>query len=259
MKKQIFLAIFIGCCFVASYAQNDGGSQITTGKISFAEGKAKPSFENVEKLIGIMENNKNLALQVSVPRCKNKYSEKLINKRVRNLSDYFVSSGIDKSRVSVIVEDVEKNGEACDCVSMRVMTAETQEKVYEETKSLPLSKTVITFRKKSDRPRIQGGDGNINKTVDILKANPALKLIVECTANDYKSERDNRDLAIRRSDNVRDIFIQKGVDSKQIETVFFSANDPRIQQNNTKQGGKKHGAVVFSTSQKIGAAVLCGC
>ena len=227
MKKQILLAVFIGCCFVASYAQNDGGNQITTGKISFAERKAKPSFENVEKFIGILENNKNLALQISVPRCKNKYSEKLINKRVRNLSDFFVSSGIDKSRVSVIVDDVEKNDEACDCVSMRVITAEAQEKVYVETKSLALSKTVITFRKKSDRPRIQDGDDNINKTVGILKANPALKLMVECSANDYKSDQDNRDLALRRSNNVRDIFIQKGVDPEQVETASYTTNNPQ--------------------------------
>jgi len=90
-----------------------------------------------------------------------------------------------------------------------------------------LSKTTITFLYLDDQPIIVDSNDNLNKTVQILKRNPTLKLVVEGYANDYASAQDNSDLALRRANKVRDIFIQKGVSQDQIEIVTYSVNAPQ--------------------------------
>ena len=80
-----------------------------TVKISFETGKAKPTFENVGKLLGVLEDNKNFGLQIELPWCSeqkseiyitNKYSMSLMKKRIKNITDYFVNSGIAKERIA---------------------------------------------------------------------------------------------------------------------------------------------------------------
>ena len=89
-----------------------------------------------------------------------------------------------------------------------------------------VSKTTITFRYLDDEPIIVDSNDNIIKSVQILKQNPKLKLVVEGYANDYTSAQDNSDLAQRRANKVREIFIQKGVFQDQIEVVAYSVSAP---------------------------------
>ena len=93
-----------------------------------------------------------------------------------------------------------------------------------------LSKTKISFAKNKDVPKIKDEDGNIDKTVAILKKNPGLKLIVEAYSCGRGSEQHNRDLAQRRANNVRKLFLDKGVDPYQVETASYTANDPQNSQ-----------------------------
>ena len=94
-----------------------------------------------------------------------------------------------------------------------------------------LSKTKITFAKNKDIPKVEDYNDNLNKIVAILKANPQLKLIVEGYSCGRGSEQHNRDLAQRRANNVRKLFIEKGVNPDQIETASYSPNDPQNSQN----------------------------
>lgn len=108
-----------------------------------------------------------------------------------------------------------------------------------------LSKTKILFDLDKDIPKISDYNDNINRTVAILKANPSLKLIVEGYTCDLGSEQHNRDLAQRRANNVRNLFIQKGVSPDQIETASYTVNDPQNKQNITDPSREEHRAAIF--------------
>ena len=108
-----------------------------------------------------------------------------------------------------------------------------------------LSKTKILFDLDKDIPKIKDYNDNINRTVEILKANPQLKLIVEGYTCDLGSEQHNRDLAQRRANNVRKLFIQKGVNPDQIETASYTVNDPQNRQNITDPRREEHRAAIF--------------
>ena len=108
-----------------------------------------------------------------------------------------------------------------------------------------LSKTKILFDLDKDIPKISDYNDNINRTVAILKANPQLKLIVEGYTCDLGSEQHNRDLAQRRANNVRNLFIQKGVNPDQIETASYTVNDPQNRQNITDPAREEHRAAIF--------------
>ena len=108
-----------------------------------------------------------------------------------------------------------------------------------------LSKTKILFDLDKDIPKISDYNDNINRTVAILKSNPQLKLIVEGYTCDLGSEEHNRDLAQRRANNVRKLFIQKGVNPDQIETASYTVNDPQNRQNITDPRREEHRAAIF--------------
>jgi outer membrane protein OmpA-like peptidoglycan-associated protein len=108
-----------------------------------------------------------------------------------------------------------------------------------------LSKTKILFDLDKDIPKISDYNDNINRTVAILKSNPQLKLIVEGYTCDLGSEEHNRDLAQRRANNVRKLFIQKGVNPDQIETASYTVNDPQNRQNITDPSREEHRAAIF--------------
>ena len=108
-----------------------------------------------------------------------------------------------------------------------------------------LSKTKILFDLDKDIPKIKDYNDNINRTVEILKANPQLKLIVEGYTCDLGSEQHNRDLAQRRANNVRKLFIQKGVNPDQIDTASYTVNDPQNRQNITDPAREEHRAAIF--------------
>ena len=108
-----------------------------------------------------------------------------------------------------------------------------------------LSNTKILFDLDKDIPKISDYNDNINKTVAILKENPQLKLIVEGYTCDLGTEEHNRDLAQRRANNVRNLFIQKGVSPDQIETASYTVNDPQNRQNITDPSREEHRAAIF--------------
>ena len=108
-----------------------------------------------------------------------------------------------------------------------------------------LSKTKILFDLDKDIPKISDYNDNINKTVSILKKNKALKLIVEGYTCDLGTEQHNRDLAQRRANAVREMFIQKGVNPDQIETASYTVNDPQNRQNITDPSREEHRAAIF--------------
>ena len=88
-----------------------------------------------------------------------------------------------------------------------------------------LSKTKITFKEGDDRPIISDYNDNINRTVTILKNNPNLSLQIEGYMTNVGPEENNRDLAQRRANNVRDIFIKKGVNPAQISTASYTVSE----------------------------------
>lgn len=80
-----------------------------TVKVIFEKGKAVPTFENVGKLLGLLEDDKNLGLQIEISWCSeqkiemgifNKYPSRLMKKRIKNITNYFVNSGIAKERIA---------------------------------------------------------------------------------------------------------------------------------------------------------------
>jgi outer membrane protein OmpA-like peptidoglycan-associated protein len=111
--------------------------------------------------------------------------------------------------------------------------------------STALSNTKILFDLDKDIPKINDYNDNINKTVAILKKNNSLKLIVEGYTCDLGTEEHNRDLAQRRANKVRDLFIQKGVDPNQIETASYTTNDPQNRQNIQDPSREEHRAAIF--------------
>lgn len=108
-----------------------------------------------------------------------------------------------------------------------------------------LSKTKILFDLDKDIPKIADENDNIDKTVAILKKDPSLKLIVEGYTCDLGTEVHNRDLAQRRANKVRDLFIQKGVPAGQIETATYTTNDPQNHQNIQDPRREEHRAAIF--------------
>lgn len=122
-------------------------------------------------------------------------------------------------------------------------TAEDKADVEELTKAL--ANTKILFDLDKDIPKIADYNDNINKTVAILKRNSSLKLQVEGYTCDLGTEEHNRDLAQRRANKVRDLFIQKGVNPDQIETVTYTVNDPQNRQNIQDPKREEHRAAIF--------------
>lgn len=90
-------------------------------KISFEAGKDTPSFENVWKILRLLEENKNLGLQIETHWCKNNYSIDLIEKRSQAVTDFFIASGVGKERISQhIIIDAEENNPECDRACLKI-------------------------------------------------------------------------------------------------------------------------------------------
>lgn len=84
-------------------------------KISFEAGKETPSFENVWKILKLLEDNKSLGLQIGTNWCRDNYNIDLIEKRLQAVTDFFVASGIVKERISQhIIIEAENSSAECD-------------------------------------------------------------------------------------------------------------------------------------------------
>ena len=109
-------------------AQNNTISQeeqIIIVKINFDAGKANPRFENnVWNIYKAMEENNNINLLIEAAYCDKLFGMMLVKNRIKKITDYFVSSGIDNSRITAkmsVVDDSENNAE-CDCAYAKIVT-----------------------------------------------------------------------------------------------------------------------------------------
>jgi outer membrane protein OmpA-like peptidoglycan-associated protein len=78
-----------------------------------------------------------------------------------------------------------------------------------------------------------------------MKANPSFGLQIEGYTCDLGSEEHNRDLARRRAEAVKQMFISKGVPENQISTVSYTVNDPQNKQNIPDARREEHRAAIF--------------
>ncbi len=108
-----------------------------------------------------------------------------------------------------------------------------------------LSNTKILFDLDKDIPKINDQNDNINKTVEIMKRDKSLSLTISGYTCDLGSEAHNRDLAQRRAQAVRQLFIDKGVAPSQIEVEAYTANDPQNKQNIPDKSREEHRAAIF--------------
>lgn len=107
--------------------EGDGSSNPTTDansltsvKVSFEAGKDTPLYENVMNLIAILANNNDLGLKIDVPWCRSKYDIELIEKRIQNITNYFLSMGLNKDRIS---QNISMNGDKdCDEAYLSVVS-----------------------------------------------------------------------------------------------------------------------------------------
>lgn len=252
--------------------EGDGSSNPTTDanswtpvKVTFEAGKDTPLYENVMNLIAVLANNNNLGLKIDVPWCRNKYDIELVEKRIQNITNYFLSMGLNKDRIS---QNISMNGDKdCDEAYLSVVSLDNnspsrtvptnaqeeespgkkklvpQDKVALKELADVLSKTEITFDSNKDIPKIVDYNDNINRTVEILKEHPSFGLQIEGYTCGQGSEEHNRDLAERRADRVIQIFIEKGVNPAQMMMKTYTINDP--QTNNLSTDGRECDVAIF--------------
>lgn len=249
----------------SNYTPTTDANLLTSVKASFEAGKDTPLYENVMNLIAVLANNNNLGLKIDVPWCRSKYDIELIEKRIQNITNYFMSMGLNKDRIS---QNISMNGDKdCDEACLRVFSLDNnslsrtvspnaqeeessgkkklvpQDKVALKELADVLSKTEITFDSNKDIPKIVDYNDNINKTVEILKEHPSFGLQIEGYTCGQGSEEHNRDLAERRADRVMQIFIEKGVNPAQMMMKTYTINDP--QTNNLSTDGRECDVAIF--------------
>ena len=239
-------------------------------KVSFDAGKATPSCENVQSIIKQLEDDENLELKIEIPWCRDLYSLQFIEKRIRSITEIIINAGIVETRISSDIKSVDVlDGfdnlmDVCnDKFSEHIILINADEgynvcdrawlKTVEKPKfgdggpSVVLSRTEITFRPLDDStPQIIDDNANICKTVKILNANTRLlKLIIEGYASDAASEDENMNLAQRRANSVREMFILLGVNPDQIETASYGLTNPQNGQFITNSIKEESRAVVI--------------
>ena len=120
---------------------------------------------------------------------------------------------------------------------------ETKENILQLAEAL--SNTKILFDLDKDIPKITDNNDNIRKTVEILKKDKSLGLIVEGYTCDLGSEAHNRDLAQRRAIAIRQMFINQGVSPDQISIASYTYNDPQNKINIPDSRREEHRAAIF--------------
>lgn len=234
----------------SNYTPTTAANRLTSVKVSFEAEKDTPLYENVMNLIAVLANDNTLGLKIDVPWCRSKYDIDLIERRSQNITNYFLSMGLNKDRIS---QNISMNGDKdCDEAYLNVFYIDNnstlrtvspnaqEEKSSGKKKLVPqdkvalkeladvLSKTEITFDSEKDIPKIVDYNDNINRTVEILKEHPSFNLQIEGYTCGQGSEEHNRDLASRRADKVMQIFIEKGVNPAQMSTTTYTVNDPKL-------------------------------
>ena len=112
-----------------------------------------------------------------------------------------------------------------------------------------LSNNKILFDLNSDVPKIEN-KSFIADVAQILRKETALSLEIEGYTCDLGTEEHNRELAIRRAASIRDLFIEGGVKSSQIEITAYTANDLENKLNIKEEAREEHRAVIFRIVKK---------
>jgi len=114
-----------------------------------------------------------------------------------------------------------------------------------------LSMIKILFDWDSDVPKLSNKNKeDIAKATEILQANPDLKIIVTGYTSPEGTVAHNQDLAQRRANAVRAIFIDKGVPKDQIATAAFTAEDPQHKIDIPEKEWPEQRAVIFRIEKK---------
>lgn len=163
---------------------------------------------------------------------------------MRSLKKRYMKDMMDKANEPIVVKTTEY------VYIVPVCPEETDEQTQEQKDNIKqlaeiLSNTKILFDLDKDIPKIADYNDNINRTAELMKKDRSLLLVVEGYTCDLGSEEHNRDLAIRRANKIRDLFIQKGVPADQIETASYTVNDPENARNITDKSREEHRAAIF--------------
>ena len=102
----------------------------------------------------------------------------------------------------------------------------------------------ILFDLDSDVPKIDDRQF-IYDASEILKKDQSLSVIIEGYTCDLGTAAHNRDLAKRRANAIRDLFIKQGVSPSQITTDGYIASDPQNKYNIQNDQREEHRAVIF--------------
>ncbi|MCL2098775.1 MAG: OmpA family protein, partial [Bacteroidales bacterium] len=106
------------------------------------------------------------------------------------------------------------------------------------------SNSKILFDLNSDVPKIEN-TSFFSEAAKILEKESSLSLLIEGYTCDLGTEQHNRELATRRANAIRNLFIAEGVNPSQIQVAAYTANDPQSRVNITDTGREEHRAVVF--------------
>ena len=173
---------------------------------------------------------------------------------MRDLKRRFMNEMMKKNQEPIIVKNQEYvyivpvcddlvDDEGDDTPGKKKLTPKDKEALKELADVL--SRTKILFDLDKDIPHYADYNDNINRTVEIMKANPSFGLQIEGYTCRLGSEEHNRDLAQRRAEAVKKMFISKGVPESQISTVSYTVNDPQNKQNIPDTRLEEHRAAIF--------------
>lgn len=206
---------------------------LSKSKILFDFGKESPIIydyhDNIVRTVEILNQYNKLKLVVEgyASDAANENEQRdLAQKRVTNVRKIFIQMGVNPGQIETATYSLidpqtgqkilNSNKEECRAAIFRI-----EKRLYFE----------ISFDHDSDIPKIYENNKDVDEFVAALNENPNLILIVEGYTGGLGSEQHNRDLGMRRSSRVRDIFIKKGVSPDRIETASYTVNDPQNQNN----------------------------
>ncbi|MDR2972391.1 MAG: OmpA family protein [Bacteroidales bacterium] len=114
-----------------------------------------------------------------------------------------------------------------------------------------LSNIKILFDLDKDIPKMDDNKNeHIRRAVELLKANPDLKVMITGYTSPEGTVEHNKDLGYRRAIAVRKFFIDQGVPVDQISTQNFTAEDPQHKADIPEKDYKEQRAVIFRIEKK---------
>lgn len=213
----------------------------------------RKAVENSTENIGNLKwNNLQVGVKVGIhikpcmqvdKTLKKRYYEKMIEAADKFIENADKEGEDGKTEYVYIVPICPDNMYGDDEGNERKMTRKEKANIKDLAKAL--SKVKILFDLDKDIPKITESNNNIDKAVDILKSDPTLKVIVEGYTCDLGSEEHNRDLARRRAESIKRLFIEKGVPIEQIETASYTYNDDENRKNIPESNREEHRAAIF--------------